>query len=53
MDAEERMEHTRILEDFGAEASAAADWAEADWEQFKGRVQQWANSARMKADSAL
>jgi hypothetical protein len=53
MDAEERMEHNRMLEDFSAEASAATDWAEADWEQFKGRVQQWASSTQMKADSAL
>ena len=53
MDAEERMKHNSMLEDFSAEASAAGDWAEADWEQFKGRVQQWTNDAQMKADSAM
>lgn len=53
MDAEERMEHNKMLDNFSAEASAAADWAEADWEQFKGRVQQWTNDAQMKADRAL
>ncbi len=53
MDAEQRMAHTKMLEDFGAEASAAGDWVEADWEQFKGRVQQWTNSAQMKADQAV
>lgn len=53
MDAEERMEHTKMLEDFGAEAAAAKDWLEADWEQFKGRVQQWTNNAQMKTDEVL
>lgn len=49
MEAQERMERTRALEDFNAEASAAKDWLEADWEQFKARVQQWTNSAAMSA----
>jgi hypothetical protein len=53
LDAEERMHHNKALEDFGAEAAAAKDWAEADWEQFKGRVQQWTNSAQMKVDEAV
>lgn len=43
MDAEARMRHTKMLEDFGAEAEAGKDWLAADWEQFKGRVQQWTN----------
>jgi hypothetical protein len=53
MGAEERMKHNSALEDFSSEVSAAGDWAEADWEQFKGRVQQWANGAQMKADRAM
>jgi hypothetical protein len=53
MDAEERMSHTKMMEDFGAEASAAKDWAAADWDQFKGRVQQWTNKGEMKADDAI
>jgi hypothetical protein len=53
MDAEERMRHNKMLEDFSAEASAAQDWVEADWEQFKGRVQQWINNAQLKADEAV
>ena len=53
MEAQERMEHNKALEDFSTEASAAKDWVEADWEQFKGRVQQWTNSAQMKADQAV
>ena len=53
MGVEERMEHNRMLDDFSAEASAAGDWAEADWEQFKARVQQWTNDAQMKADRAM
>lgn len=52
MEAEDRMAHTKALDDFGAEASAAKDWVEADWEQFKGRVQQWTSSAAMKVDEA-
>jgi hypothetical protein len=52
MDAEERMQHNKMLEDFGTEAAAAKDWVEADWEQFKGRVQQWTNNAQIKADQA-
>lgn len=50
LDAEERMSHNKALEDFSAEASAASDWVEADWEQFKARVQQWTSSAAMKTD---
>lgn len=53
MDAEERMRHTKMLEDFRAEAEAGKDWVAADWEQFKGRVQQWTNSAEMKADDVI
>ncbi len=41
MGAEEKMKNHKILEDFGTEVDAAKDWAEADWNQFKGRVQQW------------
>jgi hypothetical protein len=52
MDAEERMQHNNMLENFSAEASAAKDWVEADWEQFKGRVQQWTNNAQIKAGQA-
>ncbi|MBP7770461.1 MAG: hypothetical protein KA066_00950 [Candidatus Pacebacteria bacterium] len=53
LDAEQRMEHNKVLDDFSAEASAAADWAEADWEQFKARVQQWTSGAQMKVDETL
>lgn len=53
MDAEERMKHTSMLDDFSAEAAAATDWVAADWEQFKGRVKQWTNSAEMSADKAI
>lgn len=53
MDAEERMKHNSALEDFKEEASAAKDWAEADWEQFKARVQQWTNRAEIAADDAV
>lgn len=53
MDAEERLEHNRMLEDFSAEADAAGDWVEADWDQFKARVQQWTNKAEVKADDAI
>lgn len=52
MDAEARMHHNKMLDDFGAEASAAGDWVEADWEQFKARVQQWTNKAQLEADQA-
>lgn len=53
MDAEKRLKHNKMLEDFGAEASAAKDWVDADWDQFKGRVQQWANEGQMKADKVV
>ena len=53
MDAEERMKHNKALEDFSTEAAAAKDGVEADWEQFKGRVQQWTNEAQMKVDEAV
>lgn len=53
MDAEERLRHTKMLEDFGAEAEAGKDWLAADWEQFKSRVQQWSNSAEITADEAV
>lgn len=53
LDAEERMSHNKALDDFSAEASAATDWAEADWEQFKARVQQWTSDAKMKVDEAV
>jgi hypothetical protein len=53
MDAESKMAHMNMLDDFRAEASAAKDWLAADWEQFKGRVQQWTNSAETKADEAV
>lgn len=42
-----------MLEDFSAEADAAGDWVEADWDQFKARVQQWTNKAEVKADDAI
>jgi hypothetical protein len=53
MEAEERMHHNKMLEDFQTEAGAAKDWVAADWEQFKGRVQQWTNKAEVKADDAV
>jgi len=53
LDAEQRMEHNKVLDDFSADASAAADWVEADWEQFKGRVQQWANSSAVHTDRSI
>ncbi|HUQ30303.1 MAG TPA: hypothetical protein VM103_02160 [Candidatus Paceibacterota bacterium] len=53
MDAEERMKHASTIDNFSAEADAAKDWVAADWEQFKGRVQQWTNSAEIKLDKAI
>ncbi len=53
LDAEERMDRNKALDDLNAEAQAGKDWLEADWEQFKGRVQQWTNSAQMKADEVV
>lgn len=53
MDAEERMKNNEILENFSEEASAAKDWAEADWDQFKGRVKQWTNKGEMAADDLV
>lgn len=53
MDAEKRLERTSMLDDFSGEVDAAKDWVAADWEQFKGRVQQWSNSAEIKADEAI
>lgn len=53
MDAEHRMERTNMMDDFSEEAHAAKDWVAADWEQFKGRVQQWTNSAKIQADEAV
>lgn len=53
MDAKERMKHTSLINDFSAEVDAAKDWVAADWEQFKGRVQQWTNAAEIKADKAI
>jgi len=53
LSAEERLEHNDALNNFTAEVGAAADWAAADWEQFKGRVQQWTNSAEIEADKAV
>lgn len=53
MDAEKRLERTSMLNNFGTEVDAAKDWAAADWDQFKGRVQQWTNSAEIKVDEAI
>ena len=53
MDAEERLERTSMLDNFSGEVDAAKDWVAADWDQFKGRVQQWTNSAEIKADEAI
>ncbi len=53
MDAEARLERTSILDNFSGEVDAATDWVEADWDQFKGRVQQWTNSAEIKVDEAV
>lgn len=53
MDAEQRMKHNRMMDDFSAEADAAKDWVAADWEQFKGRVKQWTNSAETSADNTM
>jgi hypothetical protein len=53
MDAEQRMRHTSMLEDFGAEVEAGKDWVAADWEQFKGRVQQWRNRGEVAADEII
>lgn len=53
LDAEKRLERTSMLDNFGAEVDAAKDWAAADWNQFKGRVQQWTNSAEIKVDEAI
>jgi hypothetical protein len=53
LDAEEKLKHNKMLEDFSTEASAAGEWAAADWEQFKGRVQQWTNKAEVKGDEAV
>jgi len=53
MDAEERMEHNSMWEDFSKEADAAGDWLEADWKQFKARVTQWINEGEMEVDEAV
>ncbi len=53
MDAEHRLKHNSMMHDFSEEADAAKDWVAADWDQFKGRVQQWSNSAEIKADEAV
>ncbi|MDP3402522.1 MAG: hypothetical protein Q8S35_01035 [bacterium] len=53
LDAEERLENNKMLEDFGEEVDAAGDWVEADWDQFKARVQQWTNKAEVKIDDAI
>ena len=53
MDAEERLERTSMLDNFSGEVDAATDWVAADWDQFKGRVQQWTNSAEVKVDEAI
>ncbi len=53
MDAEERLKHNSLMDDFGAEVDAATDWVEADWDQFKGRVQQLTNKAEIEVDEAV
>lgn len=53
LDAEERLERTSMLDNFSDEVDAATDWVAADWDQFKGRVQQWTNSAEIKVDEAI
>ncbi len=53
MEAEERMRRLDMINEFGAEVDAAKDWVAADWEQFKGRVQQWINSTEIKADEVI
>lgn len=53
MDAEERLKHNDMMDEFSAEVNAAKDWVAADWEQFKGRVQQWVNSGETKIDTVI
>lgn len=53
MDAELRLKHNSMLDNFGREVEAAKDWAVADWNEFKGRVQQWTNSAEIETDKVV
>lgn len=53
MEAEEKLKHNKMFEDFSAEAEAAKEWTAAQWEQFKARVQQWTNKGEVKADEAV
>ena len=53
MEAEEKLKHTSMMNDFGAEMDHAGDWLEADWDEFKARVQKWSNSAQVATDEAV
>ena len=53
MDAEEKLKHTSMIHDFSEEMKHAGHWLEADWDEFKARVEKWSNSAQVKADEAI
>lgn len=53
MDAKERMAANDAFQDFSAEVDAAADWTEAQWDQFKAKVSQWWNKGETTTDEAI
>lgn len=52
LDAEARLEANNALNDFKAEADAAGDWLEADWDQFVARVDKWWQSLELTGHEA-
>lgn len=53
MDAEKRLKANDALENLSAEADAAADWTEAQWDKFKAKASQLWNAGEQKVDESI
>lgn len=53
MDAEKRLEANDGFENLQKEVEAAADWTEAQWDEFKAKAQKWSNELEIDTDEAI
>lgn len=53
LEAEKKMERNDALQSLGTELSAAGDWTQAKWDEFKAKASKWSNEAEMNIDESI
>ena len=47
-DAELKMKYNDAMKDFSTELEAGKDWLDADWNEFKARINKWWNELQIE-----